>query len=88
MTHSYYNGGGGDYDPYYRSHDRNMSHAVYYDRLAPYGYQEPMPRHEHRSEHPGRAVARTMIHEPEHTTPGEQSSRKRISVAVRSPVQA
>lgn len=84
MTHSYYNGNGGDHDSYYRSNHRNMSHAVYYDRLLPYTHHEPITRYDSRSEYPGRPVMRTIIHDPEDTPPGDQRARKRISVAVRS----
>lgn len=87
MTHSYYNDSGGDHDAYYRSNHRNMSPALYYDRLVPYVYHEPIMRHDNRSEYPGRPVTRTMIHDPEDMAAGEQRARKRISVAVSSPLR-
>ena len=85
MTHSYYGGGGGGgYDPFYRGNQRQMSHATYYDRVAPYSYYDQPLRHNNRSEYVGRPVTRTMIHEPDDAAPGEQRARKRISVAVKA----
>ena len=78
MTQSHY--AGGDFDPFYRSQQRNMIPGHYYHRAIPYGYHD-YTRQELGPDYAERQSPYTLIHEPDAPAQNEQQ-RRRIAVAV------
>lgn len=62
-----------------------MAHTAHYDRATPYGgYYEP--RHELRQTYPGCIPTHTSIHEPDEPLTAGGQARRRIAVAVSTPL--